>query len=573
MKFGTKMLSAVTAGLVLAASLASCSSGAATATPTPIPLPEGVPEDVILEAAGIAKDTPLITVDGAGVPAEELLYWVTYSADQYAQWGMTDLSMDMGSGQTLGSYYLDSAVENATLYQVVRNHAEELKMGWNEANEADYEAQLSQLKSSLAAQMGVGAASDGESASPDPEIAAKTDAEYVRFLAYMGLSENSFFHINEVSYLFQNLREGLYGTKGTEAPDGEKIDAAGVLHAKHILIKAVPVTDESGNVTDDGMASALEKANALYDEITVAEDPMTRFEELMNENSEDVDSSGNVNGGADGYTFGPGEMVTEFEEGTAALAVGEISQPIQSDYGYHIILRLDADNEAGQSKYADIKMNELVDQWMEEAKVERTEALDGLDVQAFYDTLAELRQTMTAAAEAEDAPGTEGATAAAFDPTPDAGGLTFNTTVDEIVEVLSVNLSGTDAPSPSTIEPIITEGEGTENLPAGNIYAYDIADGVDLYIKSVVSDGKIQYVQIMANKVDDNSFETLKTYMSALMEMFEPDDLVWEKIKASFEMEGLTPDGENFFYEDGSIANYLYSNQDGFIYFEISPLK
>lgn len=53
----------------------------------------------------------------------------------------------------------------------------------------------------------------------------------------------------------------------------------------------------------------------------------------------------------------------------AALAVGEISQPIQSDYGYHIILRLDADNEAGQSKYADIKMNELVDQWMEEAKV------------------------------------------------------------------------------------------------------------------------------------------------------------------------------------------------------------
>ena len=86
MKFGTTMLSAVTAGLVLAASLAGCSSGAATATPTPIPLTEGVPEDVILEAAGIAKDTPLITVDGAGVPAEELLYWVTYSADQYAQW-------------------------------------------------------------------------------------------------------------------------------------------------------------------------------------------------------------------------------------------------------------------------------------------------------------------------------------------------------------------------------------------------------------------------------------------------------------------------------------------------------
>ena len=29
------------------------------------------------------------------------------------------------------------------------------------------------------------------------------------------------------------------------------------LHAKHILIKAEPVTDEAGNVTDDGMAAAL----------------------------------------------------------------------------------------------------------------------------------------------------------------------------------------------------------------------------------------------------------------------------------------------------------------------------
>ena len=103
MKFGTKMLSAVTAGLVLAASLASCSSGAATATPTPIPLPEGVPEDVILEAAGIAKDTPLITVDGAGVPAEELLYWVTYSADQCAADAVHMAQFIFGRDQSSGA--------------------------------------------------------------------------------------------------------------------------------------------------------------------------------------------------------------------------------------------------------------------------------------------------------------------------------------------------------------------------------------------------------------------------------------------------------------------------------------
>ena len=55
----------------------------------------------------------------------------------------------------------------------------------------------------------------------------------------------------------------------------------------------------------------------------------------------------------DGYVFGPGEMVTEFEEGTKALQPGQISQPIQSSFGWHIILRLpltQADYESGGNR-------------------------------------------------------------------------------------------------------------------------------------------------------------------------------------------------------------------------------
>lgn len=43
-----------------------------------------------------------------------------------------------------------------------------------------------------------------------------------------------------------------------------------------------------------------------------------------------------------------------------------------------------------------------------------------LDVQAFYDTLAELRQTMTAAAEAEDAPAATDAPVETGTPVPTA---------------------------------------------------------------------------------------------------------------------------------------------------------
>ena len=392
MKFTTRMLSAALAAEVLAASLAGC--GAGPAASTTLPLPSEVPEDIIMQTAGIARDTPLLTVDGAEVPAEELLYWLSSYADQYAAWGMTDLTMDMGDGQTLGQYYLDSAVETATLYQLMENKAEELKMGWTKENQDSYDEQLQTMKESLAQQAGL-----------DPETQSdRVDTELVRLISYMGLSQEGFFHINQASFLYNNLMGGLYGTEGTDAPDADKLNEAGVFHAKHILIKAEPVTDADGNVTDDGMAAAQAQAQALYDQLLAAEDPMTLFDQLMTENTDDVDSSGNVNGGTEGYTFGPGEMVDEFYEGTKALAEGEISQPIQSQYGYHIILRLSADNEAGYDKYAQVKMQDQIDQWMDEAQVERSETLESLDLQAFYDGLTTLRSDISAASQADSAP-------------------------------------------------------------------------------------------------------------------------------------------------------------------------
>ena len=385
MKFTTRILGATVAAAVLSGALAGCNS--TLGAPADLPLPSEVPEDIIMQTAGIARDTPLITVDGAEVPAEEVLYWVSNYADQYAAWGMTDLSMDMGDGQTLGQYYLDSAVETATLYQLMQNKADELKLGWDKEDQAAYDEQLQTMKESMAQQAGLDIQTQGD----------QVDTELVRLISYMGLSQEGFFRINQASFLYNNLMEGLFGAEGTDAPDTGKLDEAGVYHAKHILIKAEPTTDADGNVTDDGMAAAQAQAQEIYDQLLAAEDPMTLFDQLMTEYTDDVDSSGNVNGGTDGYTFGPGEMVDEFYEGTKALGEGEISQPVQSQYGYHIILRLSADNEAGYDKYAQIKMQDQIDQWMDEVQVERSETLESLDLQAFYDELNTLRSDISAA--------------------------------------------------------------------------------------------------------------------------------------------------------------------------------
>ena len=42
---------------------------------------------------------------------------------------------------------------------------------------------------------------------------------------------------------------------------------------------------------------------------------------------------------ANGGEFGPGMMVKPFEDATVATSIGQISQPIQTQFGYHLIHR------------------------------------------------------------------------------------------------------------------------------------------------------------------------------------------------------------------------------------------
>ena len=62
------------------------------------------------------------------------------------------------------------------------------------------------------------------------------------------------------------------------------------------------------------------------------------FADLAKRLSQDPGSA--VNGGALPW-IGPGQTVKEFEDQAYALQKGEMSQPFQSPYGYHIILMKD----------------------------------------------------------------------------------------------------------------------------------------------------------------------------------------------------------------------------------------
>ena len=75
------------------------------------------------------------------------------------------------------------------------------------------------------------------------------------------------------------------------------------------------------------------QAIAILDRIKQGE----KFGKLAKELS--IDSGSAKRDGSLGY-FGRGKMVKEFENAAFSLEVGKISEPIKTQYGYHIIKRL-----------------------------------------------------------------------------------------------------------------------------------------------------------------------------------------------------------------------------------------
>lgn len=114
-------------------------------------------------------------------------------------------------------------------------------------------------------------------------------------------------------------------------------------------------------------------ANEVKSKLDAGED----FSELAKEYSTDTTTA--ESGGDLGY-FSSGDMVAEFEEVAFALGVDEISAPVKTDYGYHIIKVVDhqeakeANFEDSKEEISDTLMNDKMSTeytvWLEELKEE-----------------------------------------------------------------------------------------------------------------------------------------------------------------------------------------------------------
>ena len=162
------------------------------------------------------------------------------------------------------------------------------------------------------------------------------------FLNDMGLtSEEQYKQISRDNACINNFYQTLT-SDGTVTVSDAEIEAFyneyiaptyDVVTAKHILISTI---DESGAPKSEAEQKKAEKlAKDLHKKITDGE---LEFDQAMEQYCEDPGIKENP----DGYTFSRGEMVESFETTAFGLEIGEMSEPVLSEYGWHIILLTDA---------------------------------------------------------------------------------------------------------------------------------------------------------------------------------------------------------------------------------------
>lgn len=332
--------------------------------------------DPYLATAGVAGDTVVGTIGDYKITAGSVLYWlnynISYTLQQYSAYGITEIPWDSdANGVTTEQSMLYTAMQLAAYYRLLP------ELGTKEGLSVSQETV------------------DGLNAdqkSIEDQLGSATLAEHYFWTQMMTPQlYQDMYLAGEVNGLLQAKFFGE-GSEGYPT-DAEVLayaqDDQGYYRAKHILLltkdMSQQVTNADGttgyaSLDDATIAEKKAKADELLAQLRASADPVALFDQLMNENSEDTGLSSNP----DGYTTTKGQMVPEFEEAALALRDGEISDVVESDYGYHIILRLPLDLEQFRSSLVATKMEEKSSQWLDEYGIQTNDDYLKIDPSDFW---------------------------------------------------------------------------------------------------------------------------------------------------------------------------------------------
>lgn len=247
------------------------------------------------------------------------------------QYGEGAWDREISEGQTMGAYYESTLLDQLIMDLLLVDAAE--KEGIT-MTEDDMKTELDEFKSYL-----------------------ETDEKYKNFLDSYGMTEE---------YLKESLRKEFL-----------------INHYLSIKIENLnPSDDELKTLFDDlRMNESVRASHILVDTEEEAKNVIDRlnkgekFEDLAKELNKDATAA--TGGDLDYFKYT--DMVQPFSEAAFALEVGEVSEPVKSDFGYHVIKVTDkkVDNEVTLESeksvlteyYKSFKYEELLENLKNEANI------------------------------------------------------------------------------------------------------------------------------------------------------------------------------------------------------------
>lgn len=288
-----------------------------------------------------AAPDKVATVNGVDLPLGEFESFFAFNKKYVEVIGYITPEMwteDAGNGMTYERQYLDSMVQ-----QYIQQKTLELAAvdGGLSVTDEEVQAELDTIKA-------------------DEEL----KANYEEFLANTGIDEAYYQELLKQQLLIEKYDAQLQSEVEVADEDVQAFyDANSASYeqvwARHILVET------------------QEEADAIYERAIAGED----FATLAQENSVGPSAE---NGGDLGY-FSRGQMVPEFELAAFSTEIGEISAPVATQFGWHVIKvedRVDPSFEEYKdqikAQLAGEKINEKVQQIIEAATVETVDVYAAL---------------------------------------------------------------------------------------------------------------------------------------------------------------------------------------------------
>ena len=282
------------------------------------------------------KGEPAITLDGVSVSMDEANFYTYIMKSQYESYYGTEIwDMELEEGKTFGDSMKEMVNDALVQMLILNSKAEEYGVSLSSEDNTSITEYIENFKANVG----------------EEEMAAQ------------GITEAVIKSVIEKSYIASYTYDAMMAQEEVELSDDAKADAACV-RVQHILISTTETMtqDADGNnidMTADEAKEYKDQQKLLAETVLAKAKAGEDFQELANEYT--AENAG-FEFAFDKNGFDPvnySYMVEPFYKASWELGEGEISDLVESEYGYHIIKCVSLNDETATQAAIALAENDL----------------------------------------------------------------------------------------------------------------------------------------------------------------------------------------------------------------------